>query len=230
MGIKMKKVINLVLIVTLVFTLWIPQLNAQESEVEEIPVPTEILDSLPRELKEILSGKTITKEQYELYLELKEKEKFESVNESQNDAPNGNITIMASSVNPKNCTIDINKNYCFRIDAANSSTKEPYHIHIYQKQTHVYCMRLDNFQPCDQGNNTVDKFDDLPKEVKEGVMGNKKVQERVKVYNPEAQQWADSIPLIKTLAIALIVVALVFTPIPGDEYVAWAYFLRAIAA
>ena len=90
-------------------------------------------------------------------------------------------------------------------------------------------MRLDNFKPCDAGKNKVSKFDDLPTAVKEGVMGNKKVQERVKIYNPDAQKWSKSIPFIKTLAISVIVVALVVTPIPGDEYVAWACFLRAIA-
>ncbi|AHN24344.1 hypothetical protein T479_15485 [Lysinibacillus varians] len=51
----------------------------------------------------------------------------------------------------------------------------------------------------------------------------------IKVYSPDAQKWSDNIPFIKTLAISAIVVALVVTPIPGDEYVAWAYFLRAIA-
>jgi len=90
-------------------------------------------------------------------------------------------------------------------------------------------MRLDNFGPCDQKNNTVSTFDDLPKDVKIGVMGNAKVKERVKIYNPNAQNWADAIPFITTLAIGVIVVALVLTPIPADEYVAWAYFLKAIA-
>gem|GEM_PF-5825152 len=42
------------------------------------------------------------------------------------------------------------------------------------------------------------------------------------------QKWSDNIPFIKTLAISAIIVALVVTPIQGDEYVAWAYFLRAI--
>jgi len=65
---KLKKIINLTVIVALVFTLWLPQLNVQASEVKEIQIPTEILDSLPIELKDLLSGKTITKEQYELYL------------------------------------------------------------------------------------------------------------------------------------------------------------------
>ncbi|MEC0240811.1 hypothetical protein P4H66_13225 [Paenibacillus dokdonensis] len=76
-------------------------------------------------MREILSGKKITKEQYDLYLELVEKEKSEvSVDESTSTG----VSIMASNVNPKNCTVDVGKNYCFRIDSANTSTGEPYHV------------------------------------------------------------------------------------------------------
>lgn len=171
----------------------------------------------------MIMGKKITQEQYDLYLELVEKESNSTLPNSPEE-----ITPFASNVNPKNCTYDLGSNYCFRIDPANSSTKEPYHVHIYKKQVHYYCMRLDNLKECDKSKNQVHKFDDLPEIVKIGVMENKKVQERVIAYNPSAPKWASNIPLIKTLAISVIVLALVATPIPGDEYIAWAYLLRAL--
>lgn len=203
----------------------ISTVRAQDSG--NIAIPQEILDMLPDELSEVLTNKTLTQDQYDLVVELMEKEAAEI-----NDTPiadSGEFTTFASNVNPANCQFDVGVNYCFRIDPANSSTKEPYHVHIYEKKNHVYCFRLNDFRECDAGKNRIHKFDDLPTAVKDGVMANKKVQERVKIYNPEAQKWSDSIPGIKNLAIAAIVVLLVFTPIPGDEYVAWAYFLRAIA-
>lgn len=223
----MKKIIATLMILVLTISM-LPlspnKVKAAEIETEKMDIPQEVLNSLPEEIQSMLSGEKITKEQYELYLELIEKEKNEGDNSSSVE-----ITPFASNVNPANCQYDLGSNYCFRIDSQNSSTGEPYHIHIYKKKVHIYCMRLDNFKECDKNKNDVHKFDDLPNVVKEGVMAHKKVQERVKVYNPDAQKWSDSIPFIKSLAISVIVVALVVTPIPGDEYVAWAYFLRAIA-
>jgi hypothetical protein len=225
----MKKLLITSMIILLAFTSLLPY-KAQGKEITqsnvEILIPEKVLKNVPDEIRAMLSGKTISKEQYELYIELLESESKLTIDPEQQGSL---ITPLASKINPSNCQYDLGSNYCFRIDPANSSTKEPYHVHIYQKKVHYYCMRLDNFKPCDANKNKVEKFNDLPDSVKEGVMGNKKVQERVKVYNPNAQKWSDSIPFIKTLAISVIVVALVVTPIPGDEYVAWAYFLRAIA-
>jgi len=204
-----------------------PHLNTNAAEIEPksttIDIPQDVLDVIPEEIKAMIEGKKITKEQYDLYLDLVEKESNPVL-----PSTTGEFTTFASNVNPKNCTFDLGSNYCFRIDPANSSTREPYHVHIYKKQVHYYCMRLDNLEECDKSKNQVHKFDDLPETVKVGVMGNKKVQERIIAYNPNAPKWADNIPFIKTLAISVIVIALVVTPIPGDEYVAWAYLLRAL--
>ncbi|MDW0109409.1 hypothetical protein [Sporosarcina aquimarina] len=222
----MKKILISFLIVTILSTN-IQYLNVQaastDSKDETIEIPQDVLNSVPEEIKNMIEGKQITQEQYDLYLELVDKESNPVLPNA-----NGEITTYASNVNPKNCTYDLGSNYCFRIDPANSSTKEPYHVHIYKKQVHYYCMRLDNLKECDKSKNQIHKFDDLPDTVKKGVMGNKKVQERVIAYNPNAPKWASNIPLIKTLAISVIVVALVVTPIPGDEYIAWAYLLRAL--
>ncbi|MGF9975918.1 hypothetical protein [Viridibacillus arvi] len=88
---------------------------------------------------------------------------------------------------------------------------------------------MNDLKECDKSKNQIHKFDDMPTSVKEGIVEHKKVQEKVLGYNPDAKKWANSIPFIKSLAISVIVVALVVTPIPGDEYIAWAYFLRAVA-
>ncbi|MEK4405949.1 hypothetical protein MKZ26_16470 [Sporosarcina sp. FSL K6-6792] len=204
-----------------------PPKNTKAAEIESkstiIDIPQDVLDNIPEEIKAMIEGKKITKEQYDLYLELIEKESNPVLPSTTEE-----ITPFASNVNPKNCTFDLGNTYCFRIDPANSSTKEPYHVHIYKKQVHYYCMRLDNLEECDKLKNQVHKYDDLPEAVKVGVMANKKVQERIIAYNPSAPKWANSIPFIKSLAISVIVIALVVTPIPGDEYVAWAYLLKAL--
>ncbi|MER2079775.1 hypothetical protein [Psychrobacillus psychrotolerans] len=222
----MKKIFIITMMISLLFTGLFPlqsKVQAEEILSDRIEIPEEVLNSVPAEIKVLLESKTITKKQYELFLELAEKESRPS-----NDIDNEGISPLASNVNPGNCQYDLGSSYCFRIDPANTSTKEPYHIHIYKKKVHQYCMRLDNFKECDASKNQVHKFDDLPTVVKEGIMKHNKVQERVKIYNPDASKWANAIPFIKTLAISVIVVALVVTPIPGDEYVAWAYFLKAI--
>ena len=72
-----------------------------------------------------------TKEQYELYLELIEKEKNEEYTSSPIE-----ITSLASNVNSQSCEYDLGSNYCFRIDKQNSSTVKPYHIHSYKKKVH----------------------------------------------------------------------------------------------
>ena len=72
-----------------------------------------------------------TKEQYELYLELIEKEKNEEYTSSPIE-----ITPLASNVNSQSCEYDLGSNYCFRIDKQNSSTVKPYHIHSYKKRVH----------------------------------------------------------------------------------------------
>ena len=127
----MKKILLLTLSLIFIFTVLVPNssIKAQESQSNNINIPEEVLNSLPEEIKDIVSGKQITQEQYDLYLNLLEKEKHQSI---RIEGPDKGFSTMASSVNPKNCTVDIGKNYCFRIDPANTSTNEPYHIHIYE--------------------------------------------------------------------------------------------------
>ncbi|MGF7046188.1 hypothetical protein J2T13_000650 [Paenibacillus sp. DS2015] len=75
----MKKLFVFVLTVVFAFTILVPQsrVQAQESQSGEVQIPDEVLEALPEELREILTGRMITKEQYELYLELIEKENSE---------------------------------------------------------------------------------------------------------------------------------------------------------
>lgn len=124
----MKKVL-ITLMIFIIFFSNFSLVNTKAAEINPndkimMNIPQEVLDNVPEEIKSILVGKEITKKQYDLYLELVEKE-------SNPVLPNttGEFTTLASSVNPKNCTYDLGSSYCFRIDPANSSTKEPYHIH-----------------------------------------------------------------------------------------------------
>ncbi|WP_035297068.1 hypothetical protein [Brevibacillus thermoruber] len=223
----MKKWFNIFVLFVFMFHIVFPSsaVNAATNNQELMNIPEEVLKEIPLELQGIVKNKQITKKQYEAFLKLKEEE---SKNNENPKAIDQTRTTKASKVNPKNCQYDLTSNYCFRIDGPEYNGHW-YHVHIYKKQTHYYCFRLDTFQECDKNKNQIHSFDDLPSTVKEKIMENKKVQERVLKYNPDAQDWADSIPGIKNLAISVIVVLLVLTPIPGDEYVAWAYFLRAIA-
>ena len=47
------------------------------------------------------------------------------------------------------------------------SAKSYYHLHFYSGKIHVYCLRLDNMQPCD---GTAKNKDKVPRKVRENVM------------------------------------------------------------
>lgn len=136
----------------------------------------------------------------------------------------------ASSVNSKNCKKDINHSWCYRVDNPHFNG-DVYHVHIYKKAVHYYCIRLDNLNECDKGKNQVHKYESLPTSVQDAVMNDTKVKEHVKKYNKEAQGWANKIPKWALVSVAAVLVALASITIffPGDDAFAWAVLLRALA-
>lgn len=133
-----------------------------------------------------------------------------------------NVAEAASSINPKNCTKDISNGWCYRLDAPHFNG-DVYHVHIYKKTVHYYCIRLDNLSECDKGKNKVHKFGDLPGYVQDKVMNDKSVQDRAKQYNKSAQSWADKIPKWALVSAAAVLVALASITVffPGDDVFAW---------
>ncbi len=110
------------------------------------------------------------------------------------------------------------------------SAKSYYHLHFYSGKIHVYCLRLDNMQPCD---GTAKNKDKVPRKVRENVMKVSKVKNAVTYHKPAIKNnWVRAIvkPLALVGAGALVVLAAVniFTG-PIDDIAAWSA-LVAIAA
>lgn len=109
------------------------------------------------------------------------------------------------------------------------NTKSYYHLHFYNKNTHVYCLRLDNMQACD---GTEKNRDQVPKKVRENVMKVKKVQNAVEYHQPEiTSSWVKAI--IKPLALAGAGILVVLAAVnifagPIDDIAAYA-LLMAVA-
>lgn len=74
------------------------EIQTEGLESEKIEIPQQVLENVPAEIKDILEGKTITKEHYEAYLQLIEKEN--QIEIDNGDVTEG-ITPFASTVNPK---------------------------------------------------------------------------------------------------------------------------------
>lgn len=113
------------------------------------------------------------------------------------------------------------------------NAKPYYHLHFYQKirghENHVYCLRLDNLQPCD---GTRKNQSLVPKKVMEEVMKKDEVQRALQVYYPQIQSdWLKAIvkPLLIAGAGVLVVLATVniFTG-PIDDIAAWAALAGAV--
>lgn len=109
------------------------------------------------------------------------------------------------------------------------SAKSYYHLHFYQKNKHIYCLRLDNMNPCDGTKQNADK---VPKSVKKAVMAHSKVKEAVAYHTPAINSgWVKDIvkPLLIAGAAVLVVVSAVniFTG-PVDDVAAWAALSAAV--
>jgi len=141
-----------------------------------------------------------------------------------------NTASAASSVNSKNCNKDINHSWCYRVDNPHFNG-DVYHVHIYKKSVHYYCIRLDNLSECDKKKNKVHKYESLPTYVQDKVMNDSKVKEHVKKYNKNAQGWANKIPKWALVSAAAVLVALSAITVffPGDDVFAWGVLLRALA-
>ena len=107
---------------------------------------------------------------------------------------------------------------------------KPYpHLHFYYKKKHTYCLRLDNFQPCDGTGGNKNK---VPKHIKDRAMNHPKVKSIVKKFNPSIDSgWVKAIvkPLLIVGAAAVVVLATVniFTG-PIDDVAAWSALMAAL--
>lgn len=107
---------------------------------------------------------------------------------------------------------------------------KPYpHLHFYYKNSHIYCLRLDNFQPCDGTGGNKNK---VPKYIKDKAMNHPKVKAVVKQFNPSIDSgWVRAIvkPLLVLGSGILVVVATVniFTG-PIDDVAAWSALMAAL--
>jgi len=120
--------------------------------------------------------------------------------------------------------------WTYRVDTPDNA-KPYHHIHFFKRGKSVFCLRLDNMKPCDKRTNDYSSFDKLPSKVKSHVTENGFVQKAVKKENPKTDSWVKKIPKwalvsVATLAVFLGTATFFF---PGDDAVAWAFFLRAIA-
>lgn len=109
------------------------------------------------------------------------------------------------------------------------SAKSYYHLHFYQNSKHIYCLRLDNMNPCDGTKKNKDK---VPKSVKKAVMAHSKVKNAVSFHTPAINSgWVKNIvkPLLVAGAAVLVVVSAVniFTG-PIDDVAAWAALSAAL--
>lgn len=109
------------------------------------------------------------------------------------------------------------------------SAKPYYHLHFYKKGKHIYCLRLDNMQPCDS---TAGNKDKVPKSVMEAVHKHSKVKDAVAHHFPTINNgWVKAIvkPLLIAGAAVIVVVAAVniFTG-PIDDVAAWAALAAAV--
>ncbi|MDO5047456.1 MAG: hypothetical protein Q4D88_02785 [Anaerococcus sp.] len=67
-----------------------------------------------------------------------------------------------------------------RLDSPDGA-KSYHHLHFYKSGKHIYCLRLDNMQPCDGTRNNKDK---VYKSVMKAVMSHPKVKNAVSYYTP----------------------------------------------
>lgn len=109
------------------------------------------------------------------------------------------------------------------------SAKPYHHLHFYRYSKHVYCLRLDNMQPCDSS-----QKGSVPKSVMEEVMAVPRVKRVVEQYHPSiGSDWVKAIvkPLLIAGAAVLVVVSAVniFTG-PIDDVAAWAALAAAVGA
>lgn len=109
------------------------------------------------------------------------------------------------------------------------NAKPYYHLHFYQKSKHIYCLRLDNMNPCDGTRKNKDK---VPKSVMKKVMEHSKVKSAVSYHTPAINSdWVRKIvkPLLLAGAAILVVVSSVniFTG-PIDDVAAWAALSAAL--
>lgn len=108
------------------------------------------------------------------------------------------------------------------------SAKPYYHLHFYQKSRHIYCLRLDNMNPCDGTKRNKDK---VPKLVKKAVMANSKVKNAVSYHTPAINSgWVKTIvkPLLVAGAAILVVSAVNIFTGPVDDVAAWAALSAAL--
>lgn len=109
------------------------------------------------------------------------------------------------------------------------SAKPYYHLHFYQKRNHIYCLRLDNMQPCDGTKNNKSK---VPESVKIKAMAHPKVKKATAFHTPAINSnWVKNIakPLLIVGAAVLVVISAVniFTG-PIDDVAAWAALSAAL--
>ncbi|MDU4670519.1 MAG: hypothetical protein E6Y30_00450 [Finegoldia magna] len=115
-----------------------------------------------------------------------------------------------------------------RLDSPDGA-KPYYHLHFYKKGKHIYCLRLDNMQPCDGTRKNKDK---VYKSVMRDVMKHPKVKKAVSYHTPAINS-ARVRKIAKPLLVAgdgiLVVVSAVniFTG-PIDDIAAWTALSAAL--
>ena len=118
--------------------------------------------------------------------------------------------------------------YSIRLDPPHFSG-DVYHVHFYKKTDHLYCMRLDNLQICDEKKSDRDS---VPNWLMEECMNNKKVQDRIKAYNPTIERSSGVIKGLMVVGAGILVILAtinIFTG-PADDVGAWALFFSALGA
>lgn len=110
-----------------------------------------------------------------------------------------------------------------------NNTKPYYHLHFYYKKSHIYCLRLDNMEPCDSKKNK----HSAPKWLKDEVLKIPKVKSAYEHHNPQKKEpWFKS--LVKPLLIAGAAIGVILATVniftgPIDDIAAWAALSYAVA-
>lgn len=117
--------------------------------------------------------------------------------------------------------------YSIRLDGPHFNG-DVYHVHFYNYNDHLYCMRLDNLKVCDKKNSDRSKVKSW---LMEECMNNSSVKRHIKNYNPAIKSKSGIIKGLLTLGAGVLVILATINIFAGpvDDAAAWSLFFATLA-